>query len=132
MPKQKSFTVVARNQKAVREGVTTSRGRKSFNGKSALQVYDQGEAEEIQARHKRDVNVIEDERHEWHLKHDRQTDGKNVDIHHYTFSGVDTSHFKVWVVRNRKLARVTKAVAKAKGYKIVSSAKQKPEVKHGI
>ena len=86
---KKSFTVVARNDKIRRQGLKTDKGEKSFNGSSALQVYDEGEAKELKARYKHDINIVQDDRHEWHMKHDNQTDGHNVDIHHYTFSGVD-------------------------------------------
>lgn len=89
---KKSFTVVARNDKIRRQGLVTDKGTKSFEGKSALQVYDAGEAKELKEKYKRDINIIEDERHEWHMKHDNQTDGHNVDIHHYTFSGVDMNN----------------------------------------
>lgn len=78
MGKKKSFAVVARNE----------RGRHIIGG-NGTQVYDEGLANEIRAKHKKDLNVVEDPRHEWHLKNDRQTDGHNVSIHHYTFSGVD-------------------------------------------
>lgn len=41
--------------------------------------------------------------------------------HNYTFAGVDTSHFKVWVLKRGKVVRVTKAQAHAKGYKVVAA-----------
>lgn len=46
--------------------------------------------------------------------------------HKYTFAGVDTSHFKVWVLKRGKLVRVTKAQAKTKGYEIISEARKRP------
>ena len=52
--------------------------------------------------------------------------------HNYTFRGVDTSHFKVWVIRNRKLARVTKAVAKRRGYPILSASRKRPDLKEAV
>lgn len=48
--------------------------------------------------------------------------------HNYRFTGVDTSYFKVWVLRNGKLARVTKQQALSKGYKIVASTKRRPDI----
>ena len=81
----KSYTVVARTKNIVKSGLNVGGRRKSFNGKSALQVYDRGEAEEIRKKYKSDVTVTQDERHEWHLKNDRQTDGYNTAVHHYTF-----------------------------------------------
>lgn len=48
--------------------------------------------------------------------------------HKYTFTGVDTSHFKVWVMRRGKLARVTKALAQRKGYEVISTSRKKPEL----
>ncbi len=49
------------------------------------------------------------------------------------FPGVDTSHFKVWVMKGDKLVRTTKRQAQAKGYKIVAGTRNRPEieVKHG-
>lgn len=79
--KKKSFTVVARNKR--------SKYNELFKGKGSVQVYDSGVADEIKSKYGKDVGVVEDERHEWHLKNDKQTNGHNLDIHHYTFSGVD-------------------------------------------
>jgi hypothetical protein len=50
-------------------------------------------------------------------------------IHNYKFSGVDTDHFKVWVVKRGKLVRVTKAQARERGYKIVSETKKRPDMR---
>jgi hypothetical protein len=46
--------------------------------------------------------------------------------HRYTFSGVDTSDFKVWVLKRGKIVRTTKAKAKEKGYTIVADTKKRP------
>ncbi len=84
--KQKSFTVLARTPSMM----------KKMGGKSSVQVYDEAQANDIlQANGKRNVHVVEDERHEWHLKHDRQTDGHNTDIHHYTF-GPNARYAAAW------------------------------------
>ena len=99
---------------------------------------DPAEAREIEqvygTRGTKQVNVVEDERAAWHINSDRSTDGHNA-THHYTFQGVDTSHFKVWVLKRGKAVRVTKAQAHAKGYKIIAETKKRPdlaEVQNGI
>lgn len=55
---------------------------------------------------------------------------KHGRIHFDHFSGVDLSHFKVWVLKRGKLVRVTKAQAKNKGYKIVAETKKRPDISH--
>lgn len=52
--------------------------------------------------------------------------------HRYTFSGVDTSHFKVWVLRDGKLARVTKDLARRRMYPIISTARAKPDLSQEV
>lgn len=50
--------------------------------------------------------------------------------HNYRFTGVDTSHFKVWVLKRGRLVRVTKQQAETKGYRIVAETKQRPNISH--
>lgn len=50
--------------------------------------------------------------------------------HKYRFTGVDTSRFKVWVLKRGRLVRVTKAQAKRRGYKIVAETKKRPDISH--
>jgi hypothetical protein len=129
--KKKRYIVVPRTEEAKRKGIKTGKGKLTFGGKSAQWVDDPAIASEIDKEYGKngsmDVWVAQDENLEWHEKHDGLTDGKNMGIHHYTFAGVDTSNFKVWVMKRGKLVRVTKKQAKEKGYKIVSDKKQRPE-----
>jgi hypothetical protein len=52
--------------------------------------------------------------------------------HNYRFQGVDTSHFKVWVLKRGKVVRVTKAQAQRQGYKIISGTRKRPEVHNDL
>ena len=82
----KSYTVLAR----------TPEMKQRFGGKSSIQVYDEVAARDIaQAHGKKNVLVAEDDRHAWHLKHDKQTDGYKVGIHHYTF-GPSAKYAEAW------------------------------------
>jgi hypothetical protein len=54
--------------------------------------------------------------------------GHEKAIHKNTFEGVDTSHFKVWVLKRGKIVRTTKAQAKEKGYKIIASTRKRPKL----
>lgn len=110
---QKSFTVVARNGKIKKQGLFTGRGHRKFE-KTGMQIYDAGEAAEIKAKYKRDVTVTEDPRHEWHLKNDRQTDGENLDIHHYTF-GANQRYAQAWEAYEKR--RNVKTAAQKRGGK---------------
>lgn len=44
--------------------------------------------------------------------------------HRYKFSGVDTSNFKVWIIKGGKVVRTTKGNALRRGYKIISDKKR--------
>lgn len=111
-------------------GLKTGKRHLKFGTKTAKWIDDPAEAREIDTQYglkgSGDVWVEQDENLEWHESHDRATDGRNVGIHHYTFAGVDTSHFKVWVLKRGRLVRTTKAQAKEKGYKIVAETKKRP------
>ena len=137
--KKKRYIVVPRTEGIKETGIQTGKGRLTFGNKTAQWVDDPAIAREIDATHglkgSGDVWVEQDENLEWHEHNDAGTDGRNVSIHHYTFRGVDTSHFKVWVLKRGKIVRTTKEQAKAKGYKIVSEARKRPalaEVSNGI
>jgi hypothetical protein len=130
--KKKRYIVVPRTEGIKETGIQTGKGKLTFGKKTAQWVDDPAIAREIDTQHglkgSGDVWVAQDENLEWHAKHDEGTDGKSVGIHHYTFSGVDTSHFKVWVLKRGKLVRVTKAQALSKGYKIVATTKRRPDI----
>jgi hypothetical protein len=49
-------------------------------------------------------------------------------FHKDHFGGVDTSHFRVWVLKRGKLVRTTKAQAQEKGYKIIASTRKRPKL----
>jgi hypothetical protein len=132
MAKKKRYIVVPRTEGMKQQGLKTGKGHLHFGKTTAAWVTDPSVAREIDFEYgmkgSGDVWVAQDENLEWHDKHDAGTDGKNVGIHHYTFSGVDTDHFKVWVIKRGKLVRVTKAQAKDKGYKIVAQTKKRPNI----
>ena len=133
---RKTHRIYARDQKAQLDGLETSRGKIDFGLKTAVYV-DKETAEEVDARYglkseTESVIVAKDEQYDralngegWEIVHDKRGDWVKT-IHNYTFSGVDTSHFKVWVEKRGKMIRVTKAEAKAKGYKIISDQKRRP------
>ena len=121
-------------------GLKTERGghRKFGTKTSAMWISDKAEAEEIDHKYglkgRGDVFVVEDEKYgyalngeQWDMKFDERG-GQLKTVHHYTFAGVDTSQFKVWVVKRGRLARVTKAQAESKGYKIVADTKRRPDI----
>lgn len=91
---------------------------------------DAGEANEVQQRYKGKVAVTEDQQYSWSLNNDGGNGTRMDNVHNYTFSGVDTSQFKVWVLKRGKLVRVTKEQAKQKGYKVVASTKKRPDISH--
>jgi hypothetical protein len=131
---KKRFVVKPRTPQAMERGLQTTKGNIGFNGKTQKILTDESLAREIDAEYgvqggKRQVYVYEDERLAWHDHHDKGTDGMDHETgtHHYTFSGVDTSHFKVWVLKRGKLVRTTKAKAKEKGYTIVADTKKRPD-----
>jgi hypothetical protein len=131
--KKKRYIVVPRTEGIKQTGLNTGKGKLTFGKKTAQWVDDPAVANEINTQYglkgSGDVWVAQDENLEWHERHDGGTDGKKVGIHHYTFSGVDTSHFKVWVMKRGKLVRTTKAQAQEKGYKIVAATKKRPTLR---
>lgn len=128
MPKKKKHIVLARTPEIMEQGIDTPRGHKGFNGHSVMWVNDAGEAREIEQKYKGKVAVTEDQQYSWSVNNDGGNGTRMDNVHNYTFSGVDTSHFKVWVLKRGKLVRVTKAQAQNKGYKIVASTKQRPDI----
>jgi len=130
--KKKRYIVVPRTEGAKERGITTGKGKLTFGDKTAAWVDDPAIAREIDTQHglkgSGDVWVEQDENLEWHENNDAGTDGKNLGIHHYTFRGVDTSHFKVWVLKRGKVVRITKAQANAKGYKIIAETRTRPKL----
>jgi hypothetical protein len=138
--KKKKFLVIPREGSAVLNGIQTSRGHRKFNGKTYMHISDPSEAREIDQKYGKtgtqDVYVAEDEQYsralngeKWEIQSSLRGDNVKL-LHNYTFSGVDTSHFKVWVLKRGKLARVTKAQAEGRGYKIVSTGKKRPEIRN--
>lgn len=132
MAKKKKFMVIARNKKIQETGVTTGKGHRTFGEKSVMWISDPAEAREIDTEYgmkgKKEVAVTTDQQYEWSLNNDNGNGTRMDNIHNYTFQGVDTSHFKVWVEVNGRLKRVTKDEAKRKGYEIISSSKEKPKM----
>jgi hypothetical protein len=128
--KKKRYIVVPRTESIQKSGLKTGKGKLTFGKQTAQWIDDPALAREIDTQHglkgSGDVWVAQDENLEWHERNDGETDGKNVGIHHYTFSGVDTSYFKVWVLKRGKLVRMTKQQAQEKGYKIVAHTKKRP------
>lgn len=126
---KKKYIVVPRTTSAMKNGLATSKGNLSFNGKTA-KIVDESMASEIDHEHglkgKGDVWVHEDENYTWHERNDKMTDGRNRGIHHYTFSGVDMTGIKttkkslyVWVWKNKKQVRMLRTEAEQEGYEIV-------------
>ncbi len=135
MAKKKKYIVLARNPGIQQQGLTTDKGHRSFGEKSALWISDPAEAQEIETQYgmkgSRDVAVTTDQQYEWSLNNEGGNGTRMDNIHHYTFQGVDNSLFKVWVLRNGKLVRTTKAQAQAKGYKIIAETRSRPEIGGG-
>lgn len=97
MAKKRRYIVVPRTTGIKETGLKTGKRHLKFGTKTARWVDDPAEAREIDAHYgvkgTGDVWVEQDENLEWHDKHDGLTDGKMTGVHHYTFAGVDTSHF---------------------------------------
>jgi ribosomal protein L21E len=131
MTQNKRYVVLPRNPSVQKNGITTGKGHRAFRGKSGLVISDPAEAREIETAYGREgnrtVSIIEDERLGWHYEHDRQTDGRNSDIHHYVFSGVDLRRVKrtkksayVWArVDFNRLRHMPREEALEEGYEIV-------------
>lgn len=127
--------IYARDPKVITDGIKTSKGTVNFGNQTAVYV-DESTAKEVNELHgdKKDGSVLvaKDEQYEraingegWKIVSDRRGDWVKT-VHKYRFSGVDTSHFKVWVYKNGKLTRITKDEVQKKGYEIISTSKDKP------
>lgn len=125
----KKYIVVPRTTAAMKDGLKTSKGRMSFNGKTG-KIVDASMASEIDSEHglkgSGEVWVHEDENYTWHERNGGMTDGRNRGIHHYTFSGVDMTGIKTtkkslyaWVWKDNKQVRMLREEAEREGYKIV-------------
>lgn len=142
MPKKKRYIVVPRTKKAILDGLDTTKGKFNF-GTGTARFIDESLANEIDTQHglkgSGDVWVERDENLEWHEHHDKNTDGRKVSIHHYTFAGVDTSHLKptrdngyVWVYFDGKQKRITRQQAEEEGLEIVENkVRNHRNPKHG-
>lgn len=130
---KKKYIVVPRTTSAMDNGLATSKGNFSFNGKTA-KIVDSSLASEIDHQHglkgSGDVWVHEDENYTWHERNDGMTNGRDYGIHRYTFSGVDTTGFRitkdngyVWVWKGGRQVRVTRLEAEQEGYEIVGKGK---------
>lgn len=139
MAKKKRYMIVPRTEAAKEGGLVTGKGKLTFGTKSAAWVDDPTIAKEIDTQHglkgSGDVWVAQDENLEWHEKHDGLTDGKMKGIHNYTFQGVDMSGIKttrdngyVWVWKDGKQIRVTRAEAENEGYEIISKVRKPVKV----
>ncbi len=122
MPKKKRYIVVPRTEYVQRTGLQTGKGKLKFGRKTAQWVDDPAIAQEIDTQHglkgSGDVWVAQDENLEWHEKHDGQTDGRKVGIHHYTF-GAQTSRnveefWKRYERKKKKLEKLRQKVSKAR------------------
>jgi hypothetical protein len=113
----KKFEVIKATTREL-SGVTVGGRQKMFKPNGTFETTDAGEAKEIDkvlgAKGTGEVVVT---------SYDEKEPG-----HNYTFSGVDTSRFKVWVLKRGKLVRVTKLQAREKGYKVVSVSKRRPDI----
>lgn len=96
------FVVKPRTQKAMEKGLSTTKGKIGFGGKTQKILTDESLAREIDTEYgvssgKRDVYVYEDDRLAWHDAHDKQTDGMNHDKggHRYFF-GPSESFANAW------------------------------------
>lgn len=114
MPKK--FQVVKATTREI-PGVLVGGREKRFASNGTFETTDAGEAREIDkvlgAKGTGEVVVTPYEERE--------------PGHTYRFTGVDTSLFKVWVLKRGKLVRVTKKQAQEKGYKIVATTKRRPQ-----
>lgn len=136
--KKRKYIVIPRQKSAVLNGLETERGKRSFKGKSYLHVDDPGEARDIDLKYGKtgtqEVYVAEDEQYaraldgeRWEVKSNLKETNVTT-LHNWQFRGVDTSHFKVWVLKRGKLVRVTKEQAEKRGYRVVASTKKRPDI----
>ena len=125
---KKKHIVLARNKRVSEQGIDLDGQHMKFTQGTALWVADPGKARALQQKYPKDIAVTEDQQYTWHANNDGGNGTRMDNVHNYTFSGVDTSHFKVWVLKRGRLARVTKAQAVQRGYKIISSAKKRPDI----
>ena len=139
MAKTKRFIVVPRTKKAQLDGLETTNGRFEFGTKTARFI-DESLANEIDTQHglkgTGDVWVERDENLEWHEHHDRDTDGRKVGIHHYTFSGTDIraggGNERVKVKTKEGFTFVSRIKAEEEGMEIVENkGRNNRNAKHG-
>lgn len=120
MPKPKRYIVVPRDENIREKGLSTGKGKVKFGKKTAVWVDDPGQASEIDARYglkgSGEVWVEQDENLEWHAKHDNQTDGRKVGIHHYTFGALAgaarDNYDRIFRKKRTHGKRLSKAVSK--------------------
>jgi len=125
---RKKHIVLARNKRVAEQGVDLDGKHMDFHQGKALWVEDPGKVQALQQKYPRDIATTLDQQYTWHVNNDGG-DGRRMDnTHNYTFRGVDTSHFKVWVLKRGKVVRVTKAQAKAQGYKIIAETRKRPKL----
>ena len=141
--KKKRYIVVPRTDAARVGGLKTGKGKLTFGKKTAQWVDDPAVAREIDHEYgmkgSADVWVAQDENLEWHEKHDGLTDGRNMGIHHYTFTGVDIQARgggeRVKVKTADGFTFVSREVAREEGLRILPEKRKKrgkkPEVRHG-
>ncbi len=122
--RRKKHIVLARNEKIAAQGLELDGKKMNFHQGKAFWVEDEGKAMALQQKYPRDVAVTLDQQYTWHANNEQGNGTRMDNTHHYTFSGVDTSHFKVWVEIKGKPKRVTKAEAQRMGYTIISEKKR--------
>lgn len=135
MAKRKTHRIYARDQKAVLDGLKTSKGTVDFGTQTAVYV-DESTAKEVEERYGRkgedSVFVAKDEQYDralegegWQIQYDKRGDWVKT-IHKYRFSGIDTSRIRVtkdngyvWVILGGKQVRMKRADAEREGYEIL-------------
>lgn len=122
--RKKKHIVLARNEKIAAKGLELDGKKMNFHQGKAFWVEDEGKVRALQQKYSRDIAVTLDQQYTWHANNERGNGTRMDNTHNYTFQGVDTSHFKVWVEVKGKPKRVTKAEALRKGYPIISDKKR--------
>jgi len=127
--------VVPRTTGIQQTGITTGKGKLTFGNKTAQWVDDPAVAKEIDTQYgmkgSGDVWVAQDENLEWHEHHDGHTDGRKLDIHHYTFAGVDMKarggNERVKVKTADGFTWMAREVAEELGYEIIEKVEKNVE-----